>query len=169
MSRITETLNDRRSIAGDTALRLTCCIDRWGEFWPNLQKLCELRLAERTSGPARTAADLGFRLEPVHDRMSTARCGWLRSATYRVSAGMVQAALRGDNGPRSTPFASPRDERLIRRKQCPSRRSRGSGASNRHIAYLSRRSGAQAFRTTGSPRSETAPRSCRWIDSPDEP
>ena len=52
VNRITEILNGRRSITGDTALRLGRFFGTSGEFWLNLQKLYELRLAERKNGPA---------------------------------------------------------------------------------------------------------------------
>ncbi len=52
VNRITEILNGRRSITGDTALRLGRFFGTSGEFWLNLQKLYELRLAERKSGQA---------------------------------------------------------------------------------------------------------------------
>ena len=45
-SRITEILNGRRAITGDTALRLAHFFDTSVEFWLNLQKLYELRIAE---------------------------------------------------------------------------------------------------------------------------
>ena len=54
VNRITEILNGRRSITGDIALRLGRFFGTSGEFWLNLQKLYELRLAERKSGPAIT-------------------------------------------------------------------------------------------------------------------
>lgn len=50
VKRITEILYGRRSIAGDTALRLGHFFDTSGEFWLNLQKRYELRLAEQKSG-----------------------------------------------------------------------------------------------------------------------
>ena len=50
MNRITEILNSRRSITGDTALRLGHFFRTSGEFWLNLQKLYELRLAEQKHG-----------------------------------------------------------------------------------------------------------------------
>ena len=49
-TRITEILNGRRTITGDTALRLGHYFGTSGEFWLNLQKLYELRLAEREKG-----------------------------------------------------------------------------------------------------------------------
>jgi len=49
-TRITEILNGRRAITGDTALRLGNYFGTSGEFWLNLQKLYELRLAEREKG-----------------------------------------------------------------------------------------------------------------------
>ncbi len=45
-SRITEILNGRRAITGDTALKLAHFFDTCVEFWLNLQKLYELRIAE---------------------------------------------------------------------------------------------------------------------------
>ena len=51
-NRITEILNCQRSITGDTALRLAHFFGTSGEFWLNLQKLYELRLAEKKAGKA---------------------------------------------------------------------------------------------------------------------
>jgi len=48
-NRITEFLNGRRAITGDTALRAHFFGTR-AEFWLNLQKLYELRLAEERVG-----------------------------------------------------------------------------------------------------------------------
>ncbi len=45
-NRITEILNGRRSITGDTALRLGHFFGTSPEFWLNLQTIYELRLAE---------------------------------------------------------------------------------------------------------------------------
>ena len=50
VNRITEILNGRRSITGDTALRLGHFFGTSGEFWLNLQKLYELRRAEQKNG-----------------------------------------------------------------------------------------------------------------------
>jgi addiction module HigA family antidote len=49
-NRITEILNARRAITGDTALRLGHFFGTSPEFWLNLQKLYELRLAEQKIG-----------------------------------------------------------------------------------------------------------------------
>jgi len=49
-NRITGILNDRRAVTGDTALRLGRLFSTSGEFWLNLQKLYELRLAEQKHG-----------------------------------------------------------------------------------------------------------------------
>ena len=49
-NRITEILNGRRAITGDTALRLAHFFGTSAEFWLNLQKLYELRLAEERVG-----------------------------------------------------------------------------------------------------------------------
>ena len=49
-NRITEILNGRRAITGDTALRLAHFFGTSAEFWLNLQSLYEIRLAQRKSG-----------------------------------------------------------------------------------------------------------------------
>ena len=49
-NRITEILGGRRSVTGDTALRLGRFFGTSGEFWLNLQKLYELRRAEQRNG-----------------------------------------------------------------------------------------------------------------------
>jgi antitoxin HigA-1 len=49
-NRITEILNGQRAITGDTALRLAHFFGTSAEFWLNLQKLNELRLAEKKAG-----------------------------------------------------------------------------------------------------------------------
>jgi len=49
-NRITGILNGRRAVTGDTALRLGHFFGTSAEFWMNLQKLYELRLAEDKSG-----------------------------------------------------------------------------------------------------------------------
>jgi len=48
-NRITEILNGRRAITGDTALHLGHFFGTSPEFWLNLQKIFELRLAEDRS------------------------------------------------------------------------------------------------------------------------
>lgn len=64
-NRITEILNGQRSITGDTALRLAHFFGTSGEFWLNLQKLYELRLAEKKAGKAIKALPT-LRDERVH-------------------------------------------------------------------------------------------------------
>ncbi len=49
-NRITEILNGQRAVTGDTALRLGHFFGTSPEFWMNLQKLYELRVAEQKSG-----------------------------------------------------------------------------------------------------------------------
>jgi addiction module HigA family antidote len=51
-NRITQILNGRRSITGDTALRLAHFFGTSAEFWLNLQGLYEIRLAQQKSGRA---------------------------------------------------------------------------------------------------------------------
>jgi addiction module HigA family antidote len=54
-NRVTQVLNGQRAITGDTALRLGHFFGTSAEFWLNLQKLHELRVAERESGKEVTA------------------------------------------------------------------------------------------------------------------
>ena len=49
-NRVTEILNARRALTGDTALRLGHFFGTTAEFWLNLQSLYEIRLAEKKSG-----------------------------------------------------------------------------------------------------------------------
>src|ERR1700727_989417 len=49
-NRVTQILNGRRSITGDTALRLAHFFGTSAEFWLNLQNLYEIRLAEQRAG-----------------------------------------------------------------------------------------------------------------------
>lgn len=49
-NRVTQILKGQRAVTGDTALRLGHFFGTSAEFWLNLQKLYELRMAERESG-----------------------------------------------------------------------------------------------------------------------
>ena len=49
-NRITGILNGQRAITGDSALRLAHFFGTSAEFWLNLQKLYELRIAEQKVG-----------------------------------------------------------------------------------------------------------------------
>jgi addiction module HigA family antidote len=49
-NRVTGILNGRRAITADTALRLGHWFGTSADFWLNLQKLYELRLAEQEKG-----------------------------------------------------------------------------------------------------------------------
>ena len=49
-NRVTQILNARRAITGDTALRLAHFFGTSAEFWLNLQSHYEIRLAEKKSG-----------------------------------------------------------------------------------------------------------------------
>jgi addiction module HigA family antidote len=51
-NRITQILNRRRAITGDTALRLGHYFGTTPEFWLNLQSLYELRIAQQKAGKA---------------------------------------------------------------------------------------------------------------------
>ncbi|MDO8360407.1 MAG: HigA family addiction module antitoxin [Devosia sp.] len=50
VNRITAILNGQRSVTADTALRLGHWFGTSAEFWLNLQKLYELRLAQQENG-----------------------------------------------------------------------------------------------------------------------
>ena len=65
-NRITEILNARRAITGDTALRLAHFFGTSAEFWLNLQGLYEIRLAERRSGKSIRTLPKLRRDEHVH-------------------------------------------------------------------------------------------------------
>src|SRR2546422_7387882 len=65
-NRVTSILNGRRSITGDTALRLAHFFGTSPEFWLNLQNLYELRLAEEKSGKAIKKLPSLKRVEEVH-------------------------------------------------------------------------------------------------------
>ena len=49
-NRVTEILNGRRAVTGDTALRLAHFFGTTAEFWLNLQSIYELRVAEKRVG-----------------------------------------------------------------------------------------------------------------------
>lgn len=51
-NRVTQILKGDRAITGDTALRLGHFFGTSAEFWLNLQKMYELRVAERQVGAA---------------------------------------------------------------------------------------------------------------------
>jgi addiction module HigA family antidote len=49
-NRVTEILNGRRAITGDTALRLAHFFGTTAQLWLNLQSIYELRVAEKKVG-----------------------------------------------------------------------------------------------------------------------
>jgi antitoxin HigA-1 len=65
-NRITEILNRRRAITGDTALRLADFFGTSAEFWLNLQSLYEIRVAEQKSGKSIRALPTLKHFEQVH-------------------------------------------------------------------------------------------------------
>lgn len=65
-NRVTEILNGRRAITGDTALRLAHFFGTTAEFWLNLQSLYELRLAQKKAGKSIKGLPTLKRLEQVH-------------------------------------------------------------------------------------------------------
>src|ERR1700678_2762996 len=65
-NRVTQILNGRRSITGDTALRLAHFFGTSAEFWLNLQALYEIRLAQQKSGRAISSLPTLKGFEQVH-------------------------------------------------------------------------------------------------------
>jgi addiction module HigA family antidote len=65
-NRITEILNGKRGITGDTALRLAHFFGTSAEFWLNLQSLYEIRLAQRKSGKSIKGLPRLKRFEQAH-------------------------------------------------------------------------------------------------------
>jgi antitoxin HigA-1 len=49
-NRITQIVQGKRAITGDTALRLGHWFDTSAQFWLNLQSAYDIRLAEKTTG-----------------------------------------------------------------------------------------------------------------------
>ncbi len=65
-NRITEILNGRRAITGDTALRLAHFFGTSAEFWLNLQSLYDLRVAEKRAGKSIRRLPTLKRFEQAH-------------------------------------------------------------------------------------------------------
>jgi addiction module HigA family antidote len=65
-NRVTEILNRRRAITGDTALRLAHFFGTTAEFWLNLQSLFELRVAQKKTGKSIRELPTLKRLDQAH-------------------------------------------------------------------------------------------------------
>jgi addiction module HigA family antidote len=65
-NRVTEILNGRRAITGDTALRLAHFLGTTAEFWLNLQSLYEIRVAQKKAGKSIKRLPTLKRLEQAH-------------------------------------------------------------------------------------------------------
>jgi addiction module HigA family antidote len=65
-NRVTEILNGRRAITGDTALRLAHFFGTTAEFWLNLQSLYEIRLAQQKLGKSIDRLPTLKRFEEAH-------------------------------------------------------------------------------------------------------
>ena len=65
-NRVTQILNGRRAITGDTALRLAHFFGTTVEFWLNLQSLFELRIAQKKAGKSIRGLPTLKRLEQAH-------------------------------------------------------------------------------------------------------
>jgi antitoxin HigA-1 len=67
VNRITEIMNGQRSVTADTAIRLGHWFGTSAEFWLNLQKLYELRVAQKEIGA------VVAKLPRLQDRKSSER------------------------------------------------------------------------------------------------
>ena len=65
-NRVTQILNGRRAITGDTALRLAHFFGTTAEFWLNLQSLFELRIAQKRAGKSIRSLPTLKHLEQAH-------------------------------------------------------------------------------------------------------
>jgi antitoxin HigA-1 len=65
-NRVTEILNGRRAITGDTALRLAHFLGTTAEFWLNLQSLYEIRVAQKKAVKSIKRLPTLKRLEQAH-------------------------------------------------------------------------------------------------------
>jgi addiction module HigA family antidote len=65
-NRVTQIINGRRAVTGDTALRLAHFFGTSAQFWLNLQSLYELRIAEENVGMAIKKLPTLKRLEQAH-------------------------------------------------------------------------------------------------------
>jgi antitoxin HigA-1 len=65
-NRVTEILNGRRAITGDTALRLAHFFGTTAEFWLNLQSLYDLRIAQKKAGKSIDRLPTLKHVEEIH-------------------------------------------------------------------------------------------------------
>ena len=65
-NRVTEILNGRRAITGDTALRLAHFFGTTAEFWLNLQSIYDLRIAQKKAGKSIDRLPTLKQLEEAH-------------------------------------------------------------------------------------------------------
>ncbi len=65
-NRVTEILNGKRAVTGDTALRLAHFFGTTAEFWLNLQSLYDLRIAQKKAGKSIRRLPILKHVEPTH-------------------------------------------------------------------------------------------------------
>lgn len=65
-NRVTEILNGRRAITGDTALRLAHFFGTSAQFWLNLQSLYDLRIAQKKAGKTIRRLPTLMKVERAH-------------------------------------------------------------------------------------------------------
>jgi antitoxin HigA-1 len=65
-NRVTEILNGRRAVTGDTALRLAHFFGTSAEFWLNLQSLYDLRVARKKAGKSIRGLPTLKRVQQMH-------------------------------------------------------------------------------------------------------
>ena len=83
-NRITEIVNGRRGITGDTALRLAHLFGTSAEFWLNLQSLYEIRLAQQKSGKSIKSLPTlkGFEAGAFLDKCRSCSSSILRTGSF---------------------------------------------------------------------------------------
>ena len=65
-NRVTQIMNGRRSITGDTALRLAHFFGTSAQFWLNLQSIYDLRLGQEKAGKSIKSLPTLKRSDTVH-------------------------------------------------------------------------------------------------------
>ncbi len=101
-NRVTEIIHGRRSITGDTALRLGRWFGSSARFWLNLQSAYDLRAAEEQAGRKSKSSRSGSRPKPTPSASPSTSNPARRNATGGSSmpqalafAPMVRTALLG--------------------------------------------------------------------------
>lgn len=96
-NRIAAILNGQRGITADMALRLSRYLGTTADFWLNLQKSYELRLAEREAGKQIEATALPFELLVPNKKTIKAMKQARRGKLEIVTLDELQAAIDAED------------------------------------------------------------------------